>query len=361
MLNAIDKFWAAAAWSNLLNLSMIATLAAWHWFPNAAYAAAWGVLMGGIAQLVFILWAGAREGLWLRLALPRWSPEIAEFFKAFGAVTIGAASVVASPFVDTLIASFLPTGSRTALYYADRINQLPLGVLGIALGTVLLPQMSSLLAKGDRAGSHSAQNRAATFSLLLTLPFMVSFIVIPDTIMRAYLAHGAFDRGAASLAALALAAYGAGLPAMALVRIVASTFYARHDTMTPVRATLAAMACNIALKFVFVWGLGFGVAGIALGTAAGAWINVGLLTWFGRRQALLTIEATFVKALPVALLAALATGMGAWLGARLGETAIPGNFADIAGLAGALVCASLGYGVVLLLFRKRLPLGRRAR
>jgi len=351
MLNAINKFWAAAAWSNFQNLAMIATLIAWHWFPNAAYAAAWGVLLGGVAQLIFIVWAGAREGLWLKLAWPRWSPEIAEFFKAFGAVTIGASAVVISPFIDTILASLLPTGSRTALYYADRINQLPLGVLGIALGTVLLPEMSARLAKGDTRGSHAAQNRSAAMSLLLTLPFMVSFVVVPDVIMRAYLAHGAFDHGAASVAAMALAAYGVGLPAMALVRIVASTFYARHDTATPMRATVIAMTCNIALKVVFVWGFDLGVAGIALGTALGAWINVGLLTWFGRSKDLLAIERIFVRSLPAALIAALMTGVGAWLGAWL----LRGH-GDIAALAAAIACAGLGYGIVLLMFRGRLPL-----
>jgi len=355
MLNAIDKFWAAAAWSNFQNLAMIATLLAWHWFPNAAYAAAWGVLAGGVAQLIFILWAGAREGLWLRLTWPRWSPEIADFFKAFGAVTIGAGAVVIAPFVDTILASLLPTGSRTALYYADRIYQLPLGVLGIALGTVLLPEMSARLAKGDTVGSHAAQNRSAAMSLLLTLPFMVSFVVVPDVIMRAYLAHGAFDHGAATVAAMALAAYGLGLPAGALVRIVASTFYARHDTATPVRATVIAMACNIALKVVFVWGFGLGVAGIALGTAIGAWINVGLLTWFGRSRDLLAIERIFIRALPAALLAALVTGAGAWAGAQLLR-----DHGDVAALIAAMACAGLGYGAVLLLFRGRLPLGRTA-
>lgn len=361
MLNAIDRFWAAAAWSNLLNLSMIATLIAWHWFPNAAYAAAWGVLAGGVAQLIFIVWAGARDGLWLRLSWPRWTPEIKEFFVAFAAVTVGAASVVIAPFIDTILASYLPVGSRTALYYADRINQLPLGVLGIALSTVLLPEMSARLAKGDSTGSSAAQNRSAATSLLLTLPFMAAFIVIPGTIMRAVFVHGAFDAGAASLAALALAAYGVGLPAMALVRIVASTFYARHDTATPARATVTALASNIVLKLIFVWGLHLGVAGLALGTALGAWINVGILTWFGRSRALLAIETIFLRALPPALLAALATGIGAWLGARLGEGAMPGHYSDIAALIGALVCASLGYGAVLLLFRDRLPLGRPVR
>jgi putative peptidoglycan lipid II flippase len=353
MLNAIDRFWAGAFWSNLQNLAMIATLLLWHWFPNAAYAAAWGVFIGGVAQLIFIVWAGARDGLWLKITWPRWSPQIAEFFTALGAVIVGAASMVISPFIDTLIASYLPSGSRTALYYADRINQLPLGVLGIALGTVLLPEMSARLARGDVAGSHGAQNRSAAMSLLLTLPFMVSFIVIPDTIMRAYLAHGAFNKGAAMLAGAALAAYGIGMPAQAMLRIVQSTFYARHDTATPVRATVIAMICNIGLKFILVWGFGLGVAGIAAGTAAGAWINVALLTWLGRSRDLLAIETIFLRSLPAALLAALVTGAGAWLGVRLLHA-----HGDVAALAAAILCAGIGYGAVLLVFRGRLPLAR---
>lgn len=361
MLNAIDRFWAGAFWSNLQNLAMIATLLLWHWFPNAAYAAAWGVFAGGVAQLIFILWAGGREGLWLRITWPRWTPQIKEFFIAFGAVTFGAASVVISPFIDTVLASWLATGSRTTLYYADRINQLPLGVLGIALGTVLLPQMSALLARGDTAGSHAAQNRSAAMVLLLTLPFMAAFLLIPGTIIRAVFLHGAFNADAAQNAALALAAYGAGLPAMALIRIIASTFYARHDTITPARATVTALVSNIALKVLFVWGLHWGVAGIALGTALGAWVNVGLLTWLGRSRALLAIETQFVRALPPALAAALACGAGAWLGARMGETLANGRHADIVGLVCAIALGGLGYVAVVLLLRSRLPLGRFSR
>jgi putative peptidoglycan lipid II flippase len=355
MLNAIDRFWAGAFWSNLLNLAMIATLIAWHWFPNAAYAAAWGVFLGGVAQLIFILWAGAREGLWLRVSRPRWTPEVKEFFAAAGAVTIGQASVVLVPLIDTVIATLLPIGARTVLYYADRINQLPLGVLGIALGTVLLPEMSARLARGDRAGSDTAQNRSAAMTLLLTLPFVFAFLAIPALLMRAVFAHGAFDTVAAAQSGQALAAYGVGLPAMALIRIVAPTFYARHDTVTPMRATMTAMACNIALKFVFVWGLGLGVAGIALGSAIGAWINVAVLTWTGYSRKLLAIEKLFLRALPAALLAAIATGVGAWLGAKL----LQGQ-GDIPALAAAIACAGAGYVAVLLLLRGTLPLGRAA-
>ena len=359
MLNAIERFWAAAAWSNFLNLGMITTLLAWRWFPNAAFAAAWGVLLGGVAQLFFTLWAAAREGISLRISWPKWTPEIKAFFIALGAVTVGAASVAIAPFIDTVIASLLPAGSRTALYYADRINQLPLGVLGIALGTVLLPEMSARLALDDRAGSDSAQNRSAALSLLLTLPFAAVFLAIPDTIMTAIFAHGAFDRSAAALSAFALAAYGVGMPAMALVRIFGPTFYARHDTLTPVRATLIAIGVNIAFKLVFVWGLDLGVAGIALGTSLGAWVNVGLLVFLGYRRKLLRLDANFARSLVPSVLAASATALAAYLAVAWGEHVFrAGHLRSVAVLGLAIVAGIAVYGAVVLAFRQRLPLGR---
>ena len=358
MLNASDKFWAAAAWSNFLNLAMVATLLGAHWFPNAAYAAAWGVLAGGFIQLFFILWAAAQHGLSLRIGRLRWTVEIREFFSAFAAVTFGAASVTIAPFVDTMIASFLPSGSLTALYYADRINQLPLGVLGIALGTVLLPEMSSRLAKDDREGSDAAQNRAAALGLFLTLPFVAVFFLIPDVIMRAIFAHGAFNRAAADLSAVALTAYGVGLPAFVLVRIVASTFYARHDTMTPARATVTAIVANIALKVIFVWGFHLGVAGVALGTSLGAWVNVGVLTWLGRKRSLLAIKPSFRDALLPISLATAAAGAGAYGGMALGHMVATGRLHDevMLGLAAIVGCAA--YGAVAFVFRRTLPFGR---
>jgi putative peptidoglycan lipid II flippase len=356
MLNAIEKFWAAAAWSNFQNLSMIATLLAAHWFPNAAYAAAWGVILGGVTQLLFMLWAGRRDGISLHIAWPRWTPEIKEFFVALGAVTIGAGSVVLAPFVDTLIASLLPTGTRTALYYADRLNQLPLGVLGIALGTVLLPEMSTKLALGDRAGSDAAQNRSAALSLMLTLPFAAVFLTIPDTILRAIFAHGAFDRNAAAQSAVALAAYGVGLPAMALVRIFASTFYARHDTKTPARVTVSAIVVNIALKVVLVWGFGLGIAGIALGTSVAAWVNVASLAILGWRKELLQLSDQFWNALLPVVVAGAVTGAAAYAAVAAIRLLVHGG--SFFQLGAAIVAGGLTYICTVFVFRARLPLGR---
>ena len=291
---------------------------------------------------------------------PRWTPEIKEFFIAFGAVTVGAASIVIAPFIDTFIASYLPTGSRTALYYADRINQLPLGVLGIALGTVLLPEMSARLAQrrsrrlGRGAEPRAALTPAADLALHGRVPGHSRHHHARG--LRAWrLRHAAPP----TLAAMALAAYGAGLPAMALVRIVQSTFYARHDTMTPARATVTAIVGNIALKVMFVWGLHLGVAGMALGTALGAWINVGAADLAGPQPRAAGDRAAFsCSALPPALLAALAGGAGAWIGAGW-RRLLPGAMAISRRWRRAMLLrAASAMARVVLLFRRRLPLGR---
>ena len=166
MLNAAEKFRAAAAAPILLNLSMIVALSCAQFFPTPAHAVAYGVLFAGLLELLFIVRAAAHTGLALRLKRPRWNAEIRDFISALGAAVIGAGSVQIGLFVDTLIASFLPAGDLTALYYADRINQLPMGVVGVAIGTVLLPEMSAKLARNDEKGASIAQNRAIIIGLL---------------------------------------------------------------------------------------------------------------------------------------------------------------------------------------------------
>ena len=194
---------------------------------------------------------------------------------------------------------------------------------------------------------------------MLTLPFSAVFLVIPDTIMRAIFAHGAFDRSAAALSAVALATYGVGLPAMALTRIFASTFYARHDTLTPARVTVTAIGVNIVCKLVLVWGFHLGIAGIALGTSLGAWTNVVLLAWLGRRRRLLQFNSEFSGALAPIVLAGLAAALGAAFAVELG-----GRFLhvmalrQVALLGFAIAAGCLAYGAVVFLFRNRLPLRR---
>jgi len=360
MLNAVGKFRAAAAAPILLNVAMIATLLAARLFPSAAHAAAYGVLAAGILQFLFMVWAAARCGLVLRLGLPRWRPQVREFLHALGAATIGAGSVQIGLLLDTLIASFLPPGDLTALYYADRINQLPMGIVGIALGTVLLPEMSAKLASGDERGASVSQNRAVILGMLLTLPCVAAFLIIPELLMAALFARGNFGLDAAGQSAVALMAYGVGLPAFVLVRCVVPSFYARGDTATPVRATVISVAANIAMKILLVWGLQLGVAGIALGTAFGAWINLASLVFMARKRAILVATPESKRAAIPVLAAAAAAAAGFIAGEALSDALVDPSiplYRFVAfGFAGS--CGAFAYGTVVLILRRFLPLGQ---
>jgi putative peptidoglycan lipid II flippase len=216
------------------------------------------------------------------------------FFRTLGPAVIGSAGVQIAMFADTIIASFLPTGAVSSLYYADRLYQLPVGVIGIAAGTVLLPEMSRRIAAGDVAGAHGAQNRALGFTLALAAPFVIAFLTIPELIMAALFGRGAFDAAAAERAGAVLAAYAVGLPAVVLIRSAVASFYARADTTTPLIAALAAVGINVALKIVLVTPLG--VVGLALATAVGAWVNVLLLFALAYRRDWTAPSATLGRA-----------------------------------------------------------------
>jgi putative peptidoglycan lipid II flippase len=359
MLNAVQRFKAAAAAPILLNLSMIGAYLSAPWFPSAAHAAAWGVLAAGLLELLFLLWATRRAGLALKFGLPRWTPRIREFMKALAAAIVGAGSVQIGLFVDTIIASFLPEGQLTALYYADRINQLPMGIIGVALGTVLLPDMAARIAADDERGASMAQNRAVVLGMLLTLPCLAAFLIMPETIMRALFARGNFRVEAADISATVLMAYGLGLPAFVLMRCVVPSFYARKDTVTPVWATLASVAANIALKLILVWGFSFGVVGLALGTSFGAWVNLAVLVVMARRRRFLVVTSELRRALiPVAAVVAAAA-----IGIYAGIVVVPSFVAGGALLEESrfLLAGLLGvafYASALSVVRRDLPLGK---
>jgi putative peptidoglycan lipid II flippase len=361
MLNAANKFRAAAAAPIFLNLSMIAFLTLAQFFPSPAHAVSYGVLVAGAIELAFIVWAAARTGLALRFGLPRWNAEMRDFMSALGAAMIGAGSVEIGLFMDTLIASFLPAGDLTALYYADRINQLPMGIVGVALGTVLLPEMSARLARNDEKGASIAQNRAIVLGLLLTLPCIAAFFIIPDTLMRALFVRGAFGVEAADQAAAALSAYAVGLPAFVLLRCVTPSFFARGDTATPVRATVAGVAANIAMKFVLVMGLGLGVFGLALGTVFGAWVNLGVLTFLARRRSVLVATPELKRGLPPVFAAAVAAGLGFFAGDAVSQTLLgpAGGFRELIAFLIAGSAGAAAFAIVVAGFRRNLPLGAR--
>src|SRR6202047_1647132 len=170
MLNVMHRFASAAAASIFLNLAMMMTLALAAFFPTAGHAAAWGVLISGFLQYFLLAGDLARHGRLPRFVPIRLDEDVRAFFRAVGPATLGSMGTQVAVFADTIIATLLPAGALSALYYADRLNQLPIGVIGIAIGTVLLPEMSRRLTAGDRGGAMASQRRAFEFYVLVSSP-----------------------------------------------------------------------------------------------------------------------------------------------------------------------------------------------
>src|ERR1700688_2828304 len=289
ILNALHRFAAPAAAPILLNLAMMATLALTALFPGAGYAAAWGVLISGVLQAALVGGDTFYAGVMTSFRALRWDDDVRRFFKALVPATIGSAGTQLALFADTIIASFLATGAISALYYADRIDQLPIGVIGIAVGTVLLPEMTRRIAAGDEGGARAAQNRAIEFALLLAVPCVVAFLAVPGLIMRALFMRGAFNAEDAHAAAMTLVAYTIGPVPFVLIRSVVAPFLARGDTATPVKAALIGTAVNIAFKVVLMVPLA--QVGLALATSIGAWINFILVLFFAARAHVIAVDA----------------------------------------------------------------------
>jgi putative peptidoglycan lipid II flippase len=311
ILNALNRFAAAAAAPILLNVTMIAALALAAFFPTAGHAAAWGVLIAGCLEVLLVAADASRQGVAPALRRPRFDAEVKLFFKRLAPATLGSAETQIALFADTIIASFLAAGALSALYYADRLNQLPIGVIGIAVGTVLLPEMANRLAAGDENGARRAQNRAIELTLLLSVPCVVAFLLVPELIMQALFGRGAFTPAAARAAAATLAAYAVGLLPFVLMRSMTATFLARGDTTTPVIALSGAIVVNVGLKVLLY--KDYAQVGLAFATSMGAWVNFVVLTGFAARRGLIAPEAQLNRAVAKLAAAGLVLAGVLWL------------------------------------------------
>ena len=351
MLNVMHRFATYAAAPILLNLSMMATLALAAFFPGVGHAAAWGVLIAGFLEFFLLAGDAARSGILPRFAPLKLDEDVRAFFRALGPATLGSMGTQVALFADTIIATFLPAGALSALYYADRLNQLPIGVIGIAIGTVLLPEMSRRLTANDTAGAMASQRRAFDFTLLFSVPFVAAFLTVPDFIMRAMFARGAFSKADAAAAGATLAAYAIGLIPFVLIRSAVATFYARKDTATPVKAALTGIAVNVALKVALVGSLA--QVGLALATAVGAWINLLLVIAFAVRAGYLELDRALMRSLAkfvgCGVVLAAALWLAAWFATQ--HLAQLGALRDEAALLLLIVTAAVVYaGSILLLF-----------
>ncbi|ODS01068.1 hypothetical protein AUC68_11840 [Methyloceanibacter methanicus] len=314
LLNTLGKFAAAAFAPSILNFVLIAVLlgliATGHGEHHVAgVAMAWGVAVSGLLQVAIVVFAAVRTGLRLKLERPRWNADMKRLVHlAIPGVIAGGVAQIAIV-IATIVAS-LEDRVVSWLYYADRIFQLPLGLIGVAVGVVLLPDLSHKLRSGDAEAVVESENRALEFSLLMTVPAAVALFFCAEPIMRVLFERGAFTTTDARASAAMLAALSFGLPAYVVVKVLQPSFFAREDTKTPMFYSRSALVGNAVLSpllFVLV-----GPPGIAMATSLVGWINVALLAFALRKRGEFILDDKFRRAFRGIVLASVAMGLGLW-------------------------------------------------
>ncbi len=348
VLNAIGRFAAAAAAPVLLNIILVAAMYLAHamgWETGRVLS--WAVLLAGVAQMALVWRAAQKAGITLLPRRPRLSPDMKRLALIALPAALAGGVVQINLLVGRQVASYFD-GAVAWLSYADRLYQLPLGVVGIAIGVVLLPDLSRRLRAGDDAGGNQSLNRAAEFSLALTLPSAVALMVIPGALVSVLFQRGAFDAADTANTALAVAVYGAGLPSFVLAKVLAPLFFAREDTRTPFHYALVSMVINAGLAIGLAPYLGFLAA--AIGTTVAGWSML-LLLWFGARRLgpAAALDARLKAKLPRILLASATMG-AALIGAQyLLAPWLIGSPLRYGALAGLVVVGMAVYGAAAML------------
>ncbi len=351
VLNSLDRFAHAAAAPIILNLTLIAAaLGLTALVPTAGHALAWGVFAAGMLQYLWLAIACSRAGMGLSPLLPRFSPRVRSLLLLAMPAALGSGLQQINSMLDVVWASFLPTGSIAYLYYADRINQLPLGVVGVAIGTALLPLLSRQIKAGNTDAALANQNRAIEFALLLTLPATAGLIALHEPIIRILFQRGAFDAAATVATADALAAFAVGLPAFVLIKVLIPGFSARHDTKTPLYIVAGSIAANVGLNLVLIGPLQH--VGIALASSISGWLNVGLMGFILHRRGHLKSDSQLRTRLPRLLVAAIVMGLAVGFGAYVLNPVMRDSFAAGVILLGLLIAGGgLVYGALVLLLK----------
>ena len=288
VLTTKGKFSEASFVPVLMNLVFIAAMgvAVWQGW-DMGLTLSWTVPLTGVAQLAFTWIAARKLGYGFGIGWPRWTADLKHLAVIAGPAVLAGGVVQINMLVGRQVASFTE-GAVAWLSYADRLYQLPLGVVGIAIGTVLLPELSRRLRAKDTEGGREALNRGAEFALILTLPAAVALIVIAVPLCHVLYERGAFGPEDTQATALTLAIYGAGLPAFVLHKVLQPLFYSREDTRSPFVYALVSMVVNVALAVGLVPLIGFSAA--AWATTISGWAMVGQLWWGSRKM---TDEARF--------------------------------------------------------------------
>jgi putative peptidoglycan lipid II flippase len=321
VLNSLGKFVESSAVSIVLNLTMMAatSLALFMGLRNdplAGVIQAWGVFAAGLLQLGLLLDGARRNGLWLKLRWPRMTEGVRRLIRLGIPGVIAGGVTQINIVIGTVVAS-LQDGAVSHLYYADRVYELPLAIVGIAIGVVLLPDVARHLRAGNHAEVMESQNRSLEFAMLLTVPAAVALAVVPTEIVKGLFERGAFTAADTPPTAYALAIFALGLPSFVLIKVFQPAYFAREDTATPMRYAVISLTANtigsVGLFFLFRrMGL-MPHLGIAVATTLGGWLNAGLLWTTLVRRGAFAPDQRLKRALPLIVLASLLMGLALWL------------------------------------------------
>lgn len=318
VLNAHGRFFAAAAAPILFNLCQLVALWLVHDTPEyAALAAIVAVSISGLLQALWVWWGAHRSGTKLGFPFPRMTPAVKRLFVLAAPAAIAGGALQINVMVSQALASF-EQGAITYLNVADRLYQLPLGLIGIAVGVAMLPKLSRLVQEGDEPGARGALDEAVALSMAFTLPAAAAMLAIPFYLIDGLYSRGAFSAADAQNAALALVHYGWGVPAFVLAKIYAPAFFAREDTKAPMRYAITSMVINIALGaaiFFALRSMGLpGFQGLAIATSVAAWVNVLLMIRsLVARGAYQPTPSAFARLLRIGLASAILFAV-LWLG-----------------------------------------------
>jgi len=327
VLNSLGRFAAAAAAPILLNMVLIgvlsvAALLVWGNSPETGLLLAWGVTVAGALQFIMLVIACHRAGVSFALRRPRLTPAVRRL------VQLGIPGVIAGGItqinivIGTIIAS-MQASAVSYLYFADRVYQLPLGVIGIAIGIALLPDLTRKLSAGDAAGVDASQNRALEFSMLFTVPAAAALVAMPQPVIQVLFERGAFSAADTSATAAALAAFALGLPSFVLIKVFSPGYFAREDTRTPMIYAGIGMAANVIGSLILFSQIGH--VGIAFASAVAGWLNAGLLWMTLVRRGQYAPDPRLKQRLPRIVLASVVMGVAVWIAAEFASSVFVGD------------------------------------
>jgi putative peptidoglycan lipid II flippase len=350
LLNSLGRFAAAAAAPVLLNVLFIAALV--FLVPEDApqvdperpgYVMAWTVALAGVAQFALLAFSAKRAGMFLRPVRPKVTPALKRLWSLMVPGLLSAGALQINLVVGTIIAT-LEAGAVSYLYYADRVYQLPLGMIGIALGIVLLPALTRKIRSGQEEAAMDQLNRGIEAGLFLTLPATAALMAIPWPIITVLFERGLFDETASQATALALAVYAAGLPAYVLNKLLQPAFFAREDTMTPFKVSLLMVIANIGLSLLLFFKMGF--VGLALATSLSAWLGTLVLALLLVRHKFFQPDGRLLSRCSRMVGASGIMAAGLWAAAQGLETwFLQGEVQRIAALAALVAGGILLYGL----------------